>query len=102
MTMAHLTIYNYQTLVVVLKNDDSTYKNRLKEYVKETMTQSNAMKLSNFEKYYKIYAEAFKQNIVDKSEPNQIKEIKRGNKEESIMENRTLNDLLMKMIVLTK
>jgi len=29
-----------------------------------------------------------------------MKEIKRGNKEESIIENRTLNNLLMKMMVL--
>ena len=59
------------------------------------------MKLNTFGKCYKIYAEAFKQNIADKSELNQIKEIKRGKKEESIIENRTLNNLLMKMMVLT-
>ena len=101
MIIVHLTTYNYQTLVVVPKNDDSAYKNRLNEYVKETMTQSNAMKLTNFRKHYKTYAEAFKQNIADKLEPNQMKETKRGKKGESIMENKTLNDLLMKMMVLT-
>jgi len=58
--MAYLTIYYYQTSVVVLKNDNSVYKNGLNEYVKETMTQSNAMKLNNFRKHYKTYAKAFK------------------------------------------
>ena len=72
--MAHFTTYDYQTSVVVLKSNDSEYKNGLNEYVKEIMTQSNTIKLNNFGKHYKTYVEVFNQNNTGKLEPNQIKE----------------------------
>ena len=59
--MVYLTNYNYRTSVLVLERNDSEYKVELDEYIKETITQSNVMRLNNFGKYYKIHAEVFKQ-----------------------------------------
>ena len=60
MIMVYLTNYSYQTLVVVLESNDSNYKAGVDEYVKDTIAQSNAMRLNNFGKYYKTHTKVFK------------------------------------------
>jgi len=71
MVMVHLTNYDYQTLVIVPKQNDNEYKNGVDEYVKEIMAQSNTIKLNNFRKRYKTYTEAFKQQ--NEQEMNETK-----------------------------
>ena len=58
--MAYLTSYNYDTSIVENKESESKYHAEVDQYVKKIMKQSNTMKLNNFDKYYKLYAEVFK------------------------------------------
>jgi len=59
--IAHLTNYDYGISIVKNKESKSEYQVEVDQYVKKIIKQSNTMKLNNFGKHYKPYAEAFKQ-----------------------------------------
>ena len=82
MVMAHLINYKYITLVVPELEVNDLYKESINKFVKDTLQQSNVIKINNFRKRYHSYAQAIKnQDSREEESKNEKKTVKLANEQ---------------------
>ena len=66
MVITYVQGYQYETFIIILEPVANPHRDNISKFIIETPKQSHTMKVNNFDKWYKIYAELITSKIKSK------------------------------------